>query len=96
MSTGRQLRFKFPNPFWHTAKKFLHLPSVHSLSATLGEKKPSVSHLSTRDLLRRHYKEYIFSTPVLDIQGCDAIFQCDKRGSCHRPSPHSLHCRVIP
>jgi exopolyphosphatase len=41
-----------------------HLPSVQSLSATLGEKKLSVSHLSTRDLLRRDYKEYAFSMPA--------------------------------
>ncbi|KAG1759379.1 hypothetical protein EDD22DRAFT_906342, partial [Suillus occidentalis] len=45
-------------------QKITHLPSVQSLSATLGEKKLSVSHLSTRDLLRRDYKEYIFSMPV--------------------------------
>ncbi|KAG1854452.1 hypothetical protein DFJ58DRAFT_787981 [Suillus subalutaceus] len=41
-----------------------HFPSVQSLSATLGEKKLSVSHLSTRDLLRRDYKEYAFSMPA--------------------------------
>ncbi|KAG2072907.1 DHH phosphoesterase [Suillus decipiens] len=41
-----------------------HLPSIQSLSATLGEKKLSVSHLSTRDLLRRDYKEYTFSIPA--------------------------------
>jgi exopolyphosphatase len=40
-----------------------YLPSVQSLSATLKEKKLSVSHLSTRDLLRRDYKEYAFSMP---------------------------------
>ncbi|KAG2095427.1 uncharacterized protein F5147DRAFT_718208 [Suillus discolor] len=44
----------------------IHLPSVQSLSATLGEKKLSVSHLSTRDLLRRDYKEYAFSMPASD------------------------------
>ncbi|KAF9224965.1 DHH phosphoesterase [Gyrodon lividus] len=33
-------------------------PSVQSLSSTLGAKKLSISHLSTRDLLRRDYKEY--------------------------------------
>ncbi|KAG1724533.1 hypothetical protein EDB19DRAFT_1834122 [Suillus lakei] len=43
-----------------------HLPSVQFLSATLGEKKLSVSHLSTRDLLRRDYKEYAFSMPASD------------------------------
>ncbi|KIK41289.1 hypothetical protein CY34DRAFT_806244 [Suillus luteus UH-Slu-Lm8-n1] len=35
-----------------------------SLSATLGEKKLSVSRLSTQDLLRRDYKKYVFSMPV--------------------------------
>ncbi|KAG1814265.1 uncharacterized protein BJ212DRAFT_1274390 [Suillus subaureus] len=45
-------------------QQITHLPSVQSLSATLGEKKLSVSHLSTRDLLRRDYKEYAFSTPA--------------------------------
>ncbi|KAG2095421.1 DHH phosphoesterase [Suillus discolor] len=44
----------------------IHLPSVQSLSATLEEKKLSVSHLSTRDLLRRDYKEYVFSRPASD------------------------------
>ncbi|KIK40885.1 hypothetical protein CY34DRAFT_806755, partial [Suillus luteus UH-Slu-Lm8-n1] len=44
-------------------QQITHLPSVQSLSATLGEKKLSVSHLSTRDLLRRDYKEYVFSMP---------------------------------
>ncbi|KAG2121432.1 hypothetical protein DEU56DRAFT_834199 [Suillus clintonianus] len=43
-----------------------HHPSVQSLSATLGEKKLSVSHLSTRDLLRRDFKEYAFTTPASD------------------------------
>ncbi|KAG1759244.1 hypothetical protein EDD22DRAFT_906930, partial [Suillus occidentalis] len=38
-------------------QQITHLPSVQSLSATLGEKKSSASHLSTRDLLRRDYKE---------------------------------------
>ncbi|OAX33889.1 DHH phosphoesterase [Rhizopogon vinicolor AM-OR11-026] len=42
------------------------LPSVQSLSATLEEKKFSVSHLSTRDLLRRDYKEYTFTIPASD------------------------------
>ncbi|KAG2141288.1 hypothetical protein DEU56DRAFT_796109 [Suillus clintonianus] len=41
-------------------------PSVQSLSTTLAEKKLSVSHLSTRDLLRRDYKEYAFTTPAPD------------------------------
>jgi exopolyphosphatase len=45
-------------------QQITHLLSVQSLSATLGEKKLSVSHLSTRDLLRRDYKEYVFSMPV--------------------------------
>lgn len=34
------------------------LPQVQSLSSTLSEKKGSVSHLNTSDLLRRDYKEY--------------------------------------
>ncbi|KAG1847939.1 hypothetical protein C8R48DRAFT_730656 [Suillus tomentosus] len=42
----------------------IHLPSVQSLSATLREKKLSVSHLSTRDLLRRDYKEFAFRRPA--------------------------------
>jgi len=42
----------------------IHLPFVQSLSATLGEKKLFASHLSTRDLLRRDYKEYAFSRPT--------------------------------
>lgn len=33
-------------------------PEVKSLSSTLSEKKGSVSHLNTSDLLRRDYKEY--------------------------------------
>jgi exopolyphosphatase len=45
-------------------QQITHHPSVQSLSATLGEKKSSASHLSTRDLLRRDYKEYVFSMPV--------------------------------
>lgn len=45
-------------------QQITHLPSVQSLSVTLGEKKLSVSHLSTRDLLRRDYKEYSFSMPA--------------------------------
>ncbi|OJA12369.1 hypothetical protein AZE42_04346 [Rhizopogon vesiculosus] len=40
--------------------------SVQSLSVTLGEKKSNVSHLSTRDLLRRDYKEYTFTIPASD------------------------------
>ncbi|KAG1798615.1 DHH phosphoesterase [Suillus plorans] len=42
----------------------IHLPSVQSLAATLREEKLSVSDLSTRDLLRRDYKEYSFSRPA--------------------------------
>ncbi|KAG0709423.1 hypothetical protein DFH29DRAFT_870370 [Suillus ampliporus] len=42
------------------------LPSVQSLSATLIEEKLAVSHLSTRDLLRRDYKEYSFTAPASD------------------------------
>ncbi|KAG0697832.1 hypothetical protein DFH29DRAFT_944470 [Suillus ampliporus] len=42
------------------------LPSVQSLSVALREKKFAVSHLSTRDLLRRDYKEYAFRAPVFD------------------------------
>ncbi|KAG2128372.1 uncharacterized protein EDB93DRAFT_1184638 [Suillus bovinus] len=44
-----------------------HLPSVQSLSATLREKKLSVSHFSTRDLLRRDYKEYAFNVHVIKV-----------------------------
>lgn len=33
-------------------------PWIQSLSATLGAKKSAVSHLNTRDLLRRDYKEF--------------------------------------
>ncbi|KAG2125651.1 uncharacterized protein EDB93DRAFT_1190272, partial [Suillus bovinus] len=41
-----------------------HLSSVQSLSTMLREKKPSASHLNTRELLRRDYKEYAFSMPA--------------------------------
>lgn len=56
-------------------QQITHIPSVQSLSATLGEKKLSVSHLSTRDLLRRDYKEYAFSMPVSEdaTQSSDVI-----------------------
>ncbi|KAG1768035.1 hypothetical protein EV702DRAFT_1145389 [Suillus placidus] len=52
-----------------------HLPSVQSLSTTLGEKKLFVSHLSARDLLRRDYKEYAFSMPAFEdaTQSSNAI-----------------------
>ena len=43
-----------------------HLSSIQSLSATLEEKKSDVSHLSTRDLLRRDYKEYTFTMSASD------------------------------
>ena len=36
-------------------------PGLKELSATLREKKSDVSHLGTRDLLRRDYKEYTFT-----------------------------------
>ncbi|KAG2049953.1 hypothetical protein BDR06DRAFT_1011725 [Suillus hirtellus] len=42
----------------------IHLSSTQSLSTTLREKKLSVCHLSTRNLLRRDYKEYAFSRPA--------------------------------
>ncbi|KAG1764738.1 hypothetical protein EDD22DRAFT_882585, partial [Suillus occidentalis] len=57
-------------------QQITHLPSVQSLSATLGDNKLSVSHLSTRDLLlRRDYKEYVFSMPVSEdaTQSCNVI-----------------------
>ncbi|KAG2135168.1 hypothetical protein DEU56DRAFT_871761 [Suillus clintonianus] len=48
---------------------------IQSLSTTSGEKKLSVSHLSTRDLLRRDYKEYTFTTPASDnaVQSSNVI-----------------------
>ncbi|KAG1731344.1 uncharacterized protein EDB91DRAFT_1154603 [Suillus paluster] len=41
-------------------------PSIQALSATLIEEKLAVSHFSTRDLLRRDYKEYLFKAPASD------------------------------
>jgi len=49
-----------------TSSDISHLSSVQSLSITLGEKKSDVSHLSTKDLLRRDYKEYSFRLPASD------------------------------
>lgn len=43
-----------------------YLSSIQSLSATLEKNKSDVSHLSTRDLLRRDYKEYTFTMPASD------------------------------
>ncbi|EGO01297.1 hypothetical protein SERLA73DRAFT_72245 [Serpula lacrymans var. lacrymans S7.3] len=37
-----------------------NMPELNDLSGTLRDKKNSVSHLQTRDLLRRDYKEYEF------------------------------------
>ncbi|KAJ8579458.1 DHH phosphoesterase [Rhizopogon salebrosus TDB-379] len=45
-----------------------HLPSVQSLFANLDKKKSDVSDLSTRDLLRRDYKEYAFNVPSSDLE----------------------------
>ncbi|KAH7915922.1 hypothetical protein BJ138DRAFT_1132325 [Hygrophoropsis aurantiaca] len=39
------------------------IPEIQELADDLNEKKMSVSHLDTRDLLRRDYKEYIYSLP---------------------------------
>ncbi|KAF8558601.1 DHH phosphoesterase [Imleria badia] len=36
-------------------------PLIQSLSGMLSAKKSALSHLSTRDLLRRDYKEYVFN-----------------------------------
>lgn len=49
-----------------TLPEITHLSSVQSLSVALEEKKSDVSHLSTRDLLRRDYKEYAFRLPASD------------------------------
>jgi exopolyphosphatase len=41
-----------------------HLPSVQSLFATLDKKKSDVSDLSTKEFLRRDYKEYALNVPA--------------------------------
>ncbi|KAI9567678.1 DHH phosphoesterase [Boletus coccyginus] len=78
------------------AETLQHVPDdlwIQSLSDTLSAKKSELSHLNTRDLLRRDYKEYIFN---LSSSICGNIPQSIKGGLATVPLPLSSFFSPLP